>query len=459
MRTKPNTGLSLFNTRGVGEQLIPYEEYFGASRLYGNKQTYNTVDANKNQIALYNNFKMEVLAAETPETLQDIIADTPIVSACMAHYTDTCSTVPQLEGGTRAGRALAARLIESEKFKIATDQAFDMLFKRGGFVVEAKYTEANGVYLPEEFKIHDLTRFSFELVPDPRYKNGQKYALQLKNYLWNRQDDSDLLDSPTIKLVVKKPKPNEKPVGRSRITASTYMAAVHVKVVDSIKEIFSKSGSPTLTASYNQEKLFGGPDKEVEFFSGDPTDWMRREIKQFTEKAKQLPQGDVLVVPGPIEIGDYLMPGQRVNTQGLSDYSNELKVDICLAVEVPPNAIGIIQRSSSLNDDNTKNLIKKFNNNCHSDQNLVASAFQALIHWTTQKNQIRPLMSNPLRFFFEFSNPESTLEQYMLQKERAETEASIIANIEAAKAAGYINETEAKARYVEEMAMLDLATV
>jgi len=449
----------MFETRGVGEQLIPYEELHGALRFYGNQQTYDTVDTNENQIALYDKFKMDVLKAKTATQLQDIIAETPIVRACMAKYTATCSTTPQLEGGTRTGRALADRLLQSEKFKIATDQAFDMLFKRGGFVVEAKYIDQNGVYLPEEFKIHDLNRFSFELVPDPRYHKGQKYAMQLKNYIWNESPDTDLLDSPSVKLVVKKPKPNEKPVGRSRITSATYMAAVHVKIVDSIKEIFSKSGSPTLTASYDQQKLFGGPENEVEFFSGDPTDWMRTEIKQFTEKAKELPQGDVLVVPGPIEIGDYLMPGQRINTQGLEDFSNSLKTDICLSVEVPPNAIGIIQKSSTLNDTNTENLIKDFRDDCHEDQQLVAKAFQALIDYTTERNMIRQPMSNPLRFYFEFSNPESALEQYMLKKSRAETEAAIIANIQAAQAAGYIDETQAQARYTEEIMMLDLASV
>ena len=458
MRTK-HKGITLFDVRGIGEQLIPYEEHYGIHRVLGNKQTYASVDQNRNQIELYSDFKIDVLKSQTPAALQDIIADTPIVRSCLTKYVATCSTTPQLEGGTRAARELAKHLIMSDKFKIATDQAFEMLFKRGGFVVEAKYLDQNGTYIPEEFKIHDLDRFSFETMPDPRYRNGEKYGLQLKNYLWYDRDDEDLLDSPTIKLVVKRPEPGKKPVGRSRITSATYMAAVQVKIVDSIKNIFAKSGSPTLTASYNQEKLFGGPDNETEFFSGDPTDWMRSEIKQFTEKAKKLPEGDVLVVPGAIEIGDYLMPGQKINIQGLEDFSNSLKIDICLSMSVPPNVIGIVQKSAALNDTNTENLVKDFRDDCHEDQQLVSGAFESLISYTTEKNMIRQPRSNPLKFFFEFSNPESALEQYMLKKSRAETEAAIIANIQAAQQAGYISETEAAMRYAAEIEMLDLASV
>lgn len=455
-KLRKSTLFDRYSTRGVGRQLIPYEDHVTAHNLLGNQQTYDSVDTNVNQIALYNDFKMEVLAATYPSKLQDIISDTPVVRACLETYKSTCSTAPQLEGGTRAARDLLKRLISSQGYKTAQDQAFDLLFRRGCFVAELKFQEVNGLRIPEVLKIHDPERFTFELIRDPRFKEGQDWGLFLKNYIWNRQPHVNLLESPTIAYVTKNPRPNKKPAGRSRVTAGVYSAAVHVKIVDAIKQIMAKSGSPTLSASYDKTQLFGGMDDSIELYEGDVVQWMQNEITQFTEKAKTLPQGDVLVTPGTIKINDYLMPGQRINVQGLEDFKHSLSIDICLGLEVPPAAIGIIQKSSSLNDTNTENLLKKFNNDCHSDQLLVANAFEGLFQYSAMTNDLPQPMSNPLRFSFLFSNVEAQRELYGIQKTRAETEASIIANIQAAQSAGYIDEAAAAERYTAEMAALDL---
>ena len=453
MQTKPRK--SLFDKRGVNTQRIPYEENYGIARILRSRETYDSALTNQNQIELYDNFKMSMLKAQTASTVQNIIADTPIVRACMEKYVQTCSTKAFVSGGTRVGREMVDRLIGSTKFKETQDQAFRQLFKRGGFVLEAKFLESNGVFLLEEIKVHDLDRFSFELMPDPRYgPMGEKYGMALKNYVWNREVNEDLLMYPTIKKVVKGSEPGKKPVGRSRITSAVYMASVHLKIIDSIKNVFAKSGSPTLTASYNQQKLFGGEDDREEFFTGDINEWMRTEITAFTEKAKSLPEGDVLVVPGAIEIGDYLMPGTKMNVQGLEDFSHSLKIDTCLAVEVPPSVIGIVQKTSALNDTTTESLIKDFRDDCREDQEIVASAFSELVNYAAMRNELRQPMSNPLMFDFLFSNINAQRELYDIQKSKAETEAAIIANIQAAQQAGYIDEAEAAQRYADELAML-----
>ena len=254
---------SLFDVRDAGVQRIPYEHNYGVGRVFANMETYDSALADQNPIKLYDDFKLSILKSQLPAQIQNIIADTPIVRACMEKYVQTCSTTPQLSGGTKAARDLANTVIKSENFRESQAQAFRQLFKRGGFVIEAKFLERNGVSIPQEFKIHDLDRFTFELMHDPRYgSSGEKYGMQLKNFAWNRFTNEDLLAYPTIRKVTSGSEPGKKPVGRSRITSGTYMAAVHLKIVDSIKTIFSKSGSPTLTASYNQQKLFGGEDNK-----------------------------------------------------------------------------------------------------------------------------------------------------------------------------------------------------
>ena len=444
--------------RQVGTQLIPYEDNIGGgARIFGNRQTYDSSGTNKNQIALYDNFKLAILKSKSASQIQDIIADTPIVRACMEKYTNTCSTAPIVEGGSQVARDLAMRLIDNEQFKISTDQAFDMLFKRGGFVLEAKYLEQNGVVVPQEIKVHDFDRFTYELVRDPRYRGGQKYALMLKNYLWNRpMNDVNLLDSPNIRAVAKSPESGKKPYGRSRITASVYTAAVLMKIIGSITNIFSKAGNPTLTAKSVPDNLFGGKDKQEEFFGdSDPVVYLKKEIEQFVEQAKKLPEGDVLIAPNTIEIGEYLNPGTKVNIQGLDDFSHALKIDTCLGLEVPPAAIGIIQRSGSLNDTHTSDLIKDFRDDCHQDQLLVGGAFQSLMQYSALRNGITPMTARPFVFRFEFSNPEAILQQYTLMKERAATEQSIIGNIQSARESELITRDQATARYNQEMEVLN----
>ena len=445
-------------TRQVGSQLIPYEDNVGGGRrIFGNRQDYDSSGTNQNQIALYDNFKLSLLKAKTATQIQNIIADTPIVRACLEKYTSTCSTAPLVEGGSQVARDLAKRFIEDDKFKIATDQAFNMLFKRGGFVLEGKYLDHNGVVVPQEIKVHDFDRFTYELVRDPQYVGGEKYALMLKNYLWNRPlANKDLLDSPNIKAVAKSPEPGKKPYGRSRITSAVYMAAVQVKIVDAMKNIFAKSGNPTLTAKAVPQNLFGGADDSIEFFGdSDPVAYLKKEIEQFSEQAKKLPEGDVLIAPNTIEIGEYLNPGTKINVQGLDDFAHSLKIDICLGLEVPPAAIGIIQKSGSLNDTHTQDLILDFRNDCHQDQILVASAFQSLMQYTAERNGVRTIGTRPFTFAFEFSNPEAILKQYALQKEKSETEAGIIANIKEAVESGVITQEEAKKRYLLEVEALN----
>lgn len=445
-------------TRQVGTQLIPYEDNVGGGRrIFGNRQTYDSSGTNQNQIALYDNFKLSILKAKSATQIQDIIADTPVVRACMEKYTNTCSTAPKIEGGSQIARDLALRFVDNDQFKISTDQAFDMLFKRGGFVLEAKYLDQNGVVVPQEIKVHDFERFSYELVRDPRYRGGEKYALMLKNYLWNRPlSNINLLDSPNIKAVAKSPEPGKKPYGRSRITAGVYMAAVQVKIVDAIKNIFAKAGNPTLTAKSVPQNLFGGENNSVEFYGdSDPSAFVKKEIDSFAEQAKKLPEGDVLIAPNTIEIGEYLNPGTKVNIQGLDDFAHSLKIDICLGLEVPPASIGIIQKSGSLNDTHTSDLIKDFRDDCHQDQLLVGKAFQKLMQYTALRNGITPITSRPFVFAFEFSNPEAILQQYTLQKEKSATESAIIANIQAAREGEYITQEEATMRYNQEMEALN----
>ena len=109
MQQRRNTLFDTYQTRGVGRQLIPYEDHITAHTLTGNQQSYDSVNTNRNQIALYNDFKLEVLSQTYPSQLQDIIADTPIVRGCLEAYKSTCSTAPQLgrwhTRGSRFGEA------------------------------------------------------------------------------------------------------------------------------------------------------------------------------------------------------------------------------------------------------------------------------------------------------------------------------------------------------------------
>lgn len=448
----------LRNARAKGEQLIPLsDDYIGVSRrgldTFFNRQSYDGSQQSGNQLKLYDNFKMSVLSDKVDSELQDIIAKNGTVAAAMDAYVSTTSTEMMVEPGPDDGVMLWEFLFKNSKFKQTQDQIFETIFRRGGVVVEMIFDKVKGVWLPIELRAHDPKRFDFEEQADPRVKDGEQYSLGLTNRLFF-ESRFKRLNNPAVEYIAWRPKVGEKPFGRSRISAATYYTASLVNTIRLVTKILSKSGSPVLPITIDKQKLFGGAQNATKLWTGEMDAYVRQQASDLKRAIPELGEGDALILTGEMVLGEYLTPGSKLNMQFLDEWQNNLRLDILQSMNVPPAVIGIVQKSAALNDHNTKTLIRDFKNNCHNDQLLVGDSLESIFGYGLRINDIRK--RKPLSVSFAFSNPEETDLMLDVRQKRAMAIKETVAWISEAKAAGLLDEEQAKAKYDMEMQALEV---
>lgn len=453
---KSRSELSTPKTRAVGEQLIPLTDYWGINQRGARWYNRASYDGHKqdNQLRLYDNFKMSVLKDYEPSRLQDVVAQNGTVAAAMDAYVSVASTDMEISPGADDGVDLWRALTENAKFKRSRDQIFEMLFLRGGAVVEMLFDSTMGVFVPVELRVHDPRRFDFEEQGDLTTRNGDKWVLGLTS-----QDifgeSFARLENPAVEYIAWRPKAGEKPFGRSRVSASTYYTAVLVNTIQLVTKILAKSGSPVLPITIDKQKLFGGEDNMERLFPGDDLEgYVAEQAAALRKVVPKLGEGDALILTGECVLGDYLTPASKINMQFLNEWSNQLHLDILQSMNVPPAVIGIVQKSAALNDHNTKMLIRDFKNNCHNDQKLVADHLQAIFSYAGRVNNLR--FPKPLEISFMFSNPEEVDLLLDVKSKRATAMKETTDWIASAKQEGVIDEARAMELFEEEYMQLDL---
>ena len=452
------TGLAPSKTRAVGEQLIPLTDYWGINQRGARWYNRASYDGHKqdNQLRLYDNFKMSVLKDYEPSRLQDIVAQNGTVAAAMDAYVSVVSTDMKISPGAEDGVDLWRVLTENAKFKRSRDQIFEMLFLRGGAVVEMLFDNSMGmgVFVPVELRVHDPRRFDFEEQGDLSTRNGDKWVLGLTSMdIFGEQFAR--LQNPAVEYIAWRPKAGEKPFGRSRVSASTYYTAVLVNTIQLVTKILAKSGSPVLPITIDKEKLFGGEGNMEQLFPGDDLEgYVAQQAKELRKIVPQLGEGDALILTGECVIGEYLTPASKINMEFLNEWSNQLRLDILQSMNVPPAVVGIVQKSASLNDHNTKVLIRDFKNSGHNDQKLVADHLQPIFSYAGRVNNLR--LPSPVHISFMFSNPEEVDLMLDVKQKRATTMKDTTEWITAAKQEGVIDEARAAELFEMEYMQLDL---
>ena len=146
-RGENHSGLAPSKTRAVGEQLVPLTDYWGINQRGARWYNRASYDGHKqdNQLRLYDNFKMSTLKDYEPSKLQDVVAANGTVAAAMDAYVSVASTDMEIIPGKEDGVDLWRALTENAKFKRSRDQIFEMLFLRGGAVVEMLFDNTMGV--------------------------------------------------------------------------------------------------------------------------------------------------------------------------------------------------------------------------------------------------------------------------------------------------------------------------
>ena len=445
-------------TRAAGEQLIPLTDYLPArkgsgGRLHYNRSNYDAHSPYLNQIELYDKFKLDVLSKKAGSELQDIIATTGTVSAARDAYISTCATNLNMEPGPDDGMDLYAMLFEAENMTNTLSQIFDMLFLRGGVVVEMKFQRKRGKYIPLELVTHDPKRFDFEEQEDPRVRDGQKWQLGLTSRD-TFQFEFTQLDNPAVQYIAWRPKTNEKPFGRSRVGASTYYAATLVQTIRLVTKILSKSGSPVLPITIDKQKLFGGPQNMTPLYAGDIDAYIKQQAADLRKVIPKLGEDDALILTGECILGEYLTPGARINIEGLEGWSDKLRHDILWSMNTPPAVIGIVQKSAALDDNNTRFLIKNYKNGCGADQRLVASGLEPIFAYGMRLNNIRK--RKKLRMWFDFNNVEEVVEKSEIAKKKAESMKATMEWIALGKENGVLDDMEARMHYETELENLEM---
>ena len=444
------------STRAAGQNIIPLTDYWGIRQRaprYWNRAGYDGAEQD-NQLSLYDKFKLDTLEKKGRSELQDIIAKNGTVSACMDAYTSVCSTRMTIMPGVDENVDLWQPLLENPKFKRSLDQIYEMIFRRGGAVVELLFEKVMGKFIPHELRVHDPKRFDYQEEKDPKYKGGDQWTLGLSSRDFYG-DTTKRIDAPNIVYIAWRPKAGEKPFGRSRISGSTYYAAVLTRTIQLVTKILSKSGSPVLPITIDKQKLFGGNQMMEHLFPGDDIDaYVKQQAAELRKVVPALGEGDALILTGECVLGDYLTPASEINMSFLNEWSQQLRLDICYSLNVPPVAIGIVQKSGALNDHDSKVLIRDFKNNGHQDQLLVADHLQPIFAYGLRINDIRN--RKPVEVSFEFSNPEEVDLLLDVRQKRAQTMKDTTTWITDARLKGVISEERAQELFEMEYEALDL---
>ena len=446
------------NVRGVGMELIPLTDDLpvGMRRggnYYWNRANFDSEAGTQNQIAIYEDFKLSVLKDKLGSEQQDILANIGEVSAAKNAYISTCSTHMTITPGPLEGQMLYQPFLTNENLKQRQDQIFDMIFRRGGAVVEMKFERSGNMWLPIDLVVHDPRRFDFEQQPDPRVTEGARWVLGLSTrHVFERRFER--LDNPAVRYIAYRPKAGKKPFGTSRVSPSAYYAAILVQTLRLVTKILSRSGTPVLPITIDKQKLFGGNSNMTPLYEGDIDNYVRDKARELRQVIPKLSEGDALILTGECVLGDYLAPGESINLQGMNEWQNELRLGLLWATNTPPAVIGLVQKGAAIASQDTQYLIKNYKNECRSDQELVASSLQSIIQYGYDINNIR--LSEPVKVDFEFSNPEEQNELLETSAKRAAFIKETVEWITAAKEQGILSEEEAAERFEMEIQSLEM---
>lgn len=441
-------------TRGLGTQLIPLTDYYSGSSAVSTRPQYwnrSSYDAQPylNQLAEYEKFKMSVLEKKSGSELQDIIKHTGLVSAARDHYISTASTQISLTSDNENIELLYENLFKKSNWKQIQSQIFETLFIRGGAVVEMKFQQAGGMFLPIDLVVNDPKRFDFEEQNDMRVINGRKWALGLTRQQYFGQEFRQL-ENPAIAYIAWRPEVGEKPFGRSRVSPTAYYACTLIQTVRLVTKILSTSGSPVLPITIDRSKLYHGENNQRPLVDGDIDAYIKRTAADLRKTIPQLGEGDALILAGECVLGDYLTPASKINMQFLNEWKNELELDLLWAMGVPPAVLGIVQKSAALNDNNTRYLIKEFKEGCHNDQMLVADGLQPVFGYGARVNGLR----GDLDMSFFYANIEAHDEMLDVQTKRMAALKTYGEYLAGLITAGVITTDEARERLDTEEARL-----
>lgn len=428
MQTRPRAESRLFNppltpvsTRGVGTQVVPYQDHtaFVGNGFLAPSSRYGMNHAN--QINLYSQFQLDVLAKLGPERTQDLMkASSPVVKGAINAYVSRCSTklkiTPDLEE-----LEIFRPLVESHQLKQTFDQVFGSLFKRGAAAYELMLKKMGKYWVPIRFDVHDPARFELILVSDPEIEGAQTYKLYKKSMFGNLQP----VDDQTVQYIAWRPEVNwyedsiqgSKPYGESRLSSTLYYNTILVQTIKLVTKILSKQGTPVLPITIDYEKLF---DKNgTQLFRGNIQDYVRQKSKELQAQIKGLSEDDALILTGECVLGEYMSSATNPNLTGLEAYIDRNIDLILLGMGVPPTEVGRIIKSGSLNDNSSSYMQMKFGRDCRSDQELVASYLTTLCKYVLTLNRLKT--SQPLEVDFEYRNAEEELQNSEIHLKNMET--------------------------------------
>ena len=428
MQTRPRAESRLFNppltpprTRGVGTQVVPYADHmaFASHGFLASSSRQGIHHAN--QINLYANFQLDILAQLGPERTQDLMkASSPVVKGAINAYISRTSTklklTPDLEE-----LEIFRPLVESHQLKQTFDQIFGSLFKRGAAAYELMLKKMGKYWVPIRFDVHDPARFELILVSDPEIEGAQKYQLYKKSMFGNLQPVND----ETVQYVAWRPEVNwyetdaqgSKPYGESRLTSTFYYNTILVQTIKLVTKILSKQGTPVLPITIDYEKLFDKNGNSI--IRGDIQEYIKNKSRELQAQIKGLSENDALILTGECVLGDYMSSATNPNLTGLEAYIDRNIDLILLGMGVPPVEVGRIIKSGSLNDNSSSYMQMKFGRDCRSDQELVASYLLTLLKYVLTLNRLKT--SQPLEVDFEYRNAEEELQNSEIHLKNMET--------------------------------------
>ena len=430
--------------RGLNTQEIPDERHGFLNRMSPfSAESYDSYAQQFNQLSLYDKFKLDVLKKYGASDLQDAISKTGIISTAISHYISTCSTRLNVTPGVADGFTLFQNIFDGKQGKEKSDQIFDLLLKRGGAVYEVNFKK--GTFIPHSLKVHDPQRFDYELVDDAEVKGGKDWALGLvEENAFTGQVRR--LNGDFVKYIAWRPKPNQKPFGTPRVSASVYYAAVLIRTINLITTIFSKAGNPVLPITVDAQKMFVQKSgMSTPIYKGDVEQIIKERAAELRKVIPELGENDALILSGECELGEYLTPAMSIREY--REWANMLELDAVRSMDIPPAVIGIVQKSASLDDTSTRDLIIDFKNSCRSDQLLVSESFELVGRSIMAVNNYSERRQNELSVDYEFSNPEEQEKLMEIREKNTSAMKTSVDWIMAALEKGIITEEQAQAQY------------
>ena len=416
-------------------------------------EAYDTYAQQFNQLGLYDQFKLSVLKRMSASALQDAISKTGIISAAINHYIATCSTTLTVRPGATDGFTLFDEIFGGKQGKEKSDQIFDLLIKRGGAVYEITF--GKGTYIPKRLKVHDPQRFDYQLIDDPEVRGGQKWALGLIDESFGARERFKRIKSDFVRYIAWRPKSDQKPFGTPRVSASIYYAAVLVRTISLVTDIFSKAGNPVLPITIDPQKMYlQKSGMSTPIYSGNVEEIIKQRALELRKTIPELGENDALILSGECELGEYLTPATHI--RDYEAWGQNLEMNAVRSMGVHPAVIGIVQKSASLDNTATRDLIIDFKNACNSDQLLVSESFESICRSIMQLNEFSVRRQNQLSVSYEFSNPEEQEKLIEIRQKNAQAMKASVDWISSALEKGIITEAQAQIQYEHLLTQFEL---